>query len=114
MAVPPFAPGTGRLGLAAAGGIEDSAEALRWDLAEAGDEKARPELVAAYADNQLETYEWPRAVDVRLPLESRLAGDAGFTGRGIATRRPHDPLVGKSGSATPRALGRRTGSRSRI
>jgi fumarate reductase flavoprotein subunit len=78
-------------------GIEDSAEALRGDLTKTGGGKARPEVVAAYADNQLETYEWLRTAGVQFTLEDQQTPGAvarvHFTGRGVAARHLHDVLV---------------------
>ena len=39
-------------------GIDDSDDALRKDLTTAGGGVARAELIDAYVDNQLDTYEW--------------------------------------------------------
>jgi fumarate reductase flavoprotein subunit len=78
-------------------GIEDSADALREDLIEAGRGKAKTEMVDAYAGNQLETYEWMRDVGVHFTLEdqatSRGVARAHLTGRGIATRHLHDRVA---------------------
>lgn len=44
-----------------AAGVEDSAELLRRDLLDVGQQRSDPALVDAYVTHQLETYEWLRA-----------------------------------------------------
>ena len=77
-----------------AGGIEDGNDALREDLLLTGRGKARPELVDAYVDNQLETYEWLTASGVKITLAAETApGEVvrlHLTGQGLATHTLHD------------------------
>jgi len=77
-------------------GIDDSDDALRKDLTTAGGGVARAELIDAYVDNQLDTYEWMVARGVPFSLEQpTVPGGLArihLTGRGVATRVLHDQV----------------------
>ena len=86
-----------------AAGIMDTSAALRADIVAIGRGKSRPELVDAYVDNQLETYEWLRASGVKMTLAAAaLPGEvvrAHLTGQGVATRHLHDRVLANGGIA---------------
>src|SRR6185437_12208591 len=78
-------------------GVEDSLGSLRSDLLRASKGRARPEIIDAYVDNQLATYQWLCAQDLPFSLESATTASgvprAHLTGRGVATRHLHERVL---------------------
>ncbi len=78
-------------------GVEDSLDSLREDLMRAAQGRARPELIDAYVDNQLETYRWLCDQGLKFSLESATTATmvprAHLTGRGVATRHLHERVL---------------------
>lgn len=76
-----------------ANGIDDSPEKLRDTLVTSGGGVAREELIGAYVDGQLETYEWLSAQGIAFSMDESATTEpftrVHFTGTGVATHRLH-------------------------
>jgi fumarate reductase flavoprotein subunit len=75
-------------------GFEDSPARLRESLVATGGGVAREELIDAYVDRQLETYEWMVGQGVGFSIDEAATAEpftrVHFTGAGTATRHLHD------------------------
>ena len=79
-------------------GVQDSLDAFRADLTRVSEGRARPEIIDAYVDNQLETYNWLCSQGVQFTLESADTATtvprAHLTGPGVAPRHLHERVMG--------------------
>jgi fumarate reductase flavoprotein subunit len=101
-------------------GVEDSLESLREDLTRAGHGRARPDVIDAYVDHQLDAYRWLSGLGLQFSLESATTATkvprAHLTGRGVATQHLHECVTNNSSitylpSTAARRLLRRDGVR---
>ena len=79
-------------------GVQDSLDAFRADLTRVSEGRARPEIIDAYVDNQLETYNWLCSQGVQFTLESADTATtvprAHLTGPGVAPSHLHERVMG--------------------
>jgi len=75
-------------------GFEDSPARLRASLVATGGGVAREDLIDAYVDHQLETYDWMASQGVAFSIDEGATAEpftrVHFTGAGVATRHLHD------------------------